>query len=104
MFLDELPKFEEAEASKLVTAALGHKFPLEKWGTGFCFKYNLQMSTFDDDKLTRLVVLAHLTGIRVEIAPHSKTNFRVSLFKRAGRLEHPGMERLVALARRLGPE
>ena len=61
-------------------------------------------ATFDNNQLTRLVVMAHDRCIRAELSPRSGRSMTLTLHKRAGRdgrmfERHPTMEVAVAAAR-----
>jgi hypothetical protein len=67
--------------------------------------YQRAWSTFDMDRLTRLVILAHDRMIRVSIVPSAPRRVGIEMWKRhtrEGRMSkrHPTMEQAIATHRR----
>lgn len=71
---------------------------IEPWGDGVRVRLRMSLSTFDTDRLTRLVKAAHQHRCRVEIGPHSFHHIEITVHPRSetGELysRHPGMEAL----------
>ena len=79
---------------------------LHKWGTGI--RLNTRnvdsFATFDFDRLTRAVVMAHDRMIRLEICPSGPGMLGITLFKRharEGRMHqrHPTIEEAISVIR-----
>jgi len=58
------------------------KYKVESFGCGWSVTDNIPMGTYDFDRLTKLVVMAHDRCIRAEILPFGGRQFKVTLFKR----------------------
>lgn len=52
------------------------------FGQGLAIHHTGDLATFDNDALTRLVLIAHRDAVRVEIQPASPTRIRIAAFKR----------------------
>lgn len=95
--LDTLCSIERAHnlAPYLMGETNEEKFVFNQW-SGLSVKFGGLISTFDDDKLTRLVLAAHENAVRVEIAPHGPTSFQIALSprERKGSMfeRHPSIE------------
>jgi hypothetical protein len=95
--MDEILKrpFEE-RAEQLLTQAIAplYRFPgkIIKQTTRYwevSIQFGRDLSTYDNDHLTALVVLSHNLGVRVEITPYSNRSLRIMLHprnQRTGRL------------------
>lgn len=60
-----------------------HHLPkVKEFGTGVCINYSGDLSTFDFDRLTRLVLLAHRDAVRIEIASSGPRLVRIIAHKR----------------------
>lgn len=70
------------------------------WGDGIAMEWMGDLSTFDTDLLTNLVVIAHRDRIRVEIVPSSPRSVKIVMHRRAGAghlfERHPGLSDLAA--------
>ncbi len=53
-----------------------------RYGRGWCVNDYIPMATYDFDRLTKLVVMAHDRCIRAEIYPSSGGKFKVAIWKR----------------------
>lgn len=79
-----------------------HNIPWTKkrlvpWGDGWSCNIHRNLSTYDNDSLTRLVVLCHDACIRLEISPSGPGLLRLSFWQRDGRdgrlyARHPTLE------------
>ena len=75
---------------------------IHEWGKGYSINYNPQnLSTFDFDGLTRLVLMSHRDCIRSEISGSGPRMIRLSIWKRTereGRFfeKHPTIETAIA--------
>lgn len=84
-----------------------HHFPkggVKAWGEGFCVVHDQgDLATYDWDKLTRLVLMAHDQCIRVSIFPNAFKSLRIAIWKREreGGLSkrHPTIEEAIELYR-----
>lgn len=61
------------------------------------------LSTFDDDKLTRIVVASHAYGLRAEISNHGMRGLKILLHNRKSRTgrmweRHPTMDEVVKVS------
>ena len=72
------------------------------FGTGICINHFGDLSTYDWNKLTRLVLLAHRDFIRVEIASSGPRMVKICAHRRAARVEgdkqwqrHPSLDDLI---------
>ena len=78
---------------------------IEPWGFGIRhIVNNPQLATFDFNRLTRLVLLAHEMCIRAEINPHAFKYLSIALHKRHRRNgsifeRHPTIEEAIMLER-----
>lgn len=75
-------------------------------GQGIKINYRGHLATFDNNTLTRLVVLAHDRCVRVEIAPAGPSCVAIKLHARRCRegdsmVRHPTMEKAVELLSRV---
>ncbi len=76
------------------------------FGGGICINYSGDLSTFDFDALTSLVLLAHKYAVRIEIASSGPRLVRIIAHRRAhgNRKEmrvyqyHPGLNDLIGRA------
>ena len=81
-----------------------HHFPakMKPYGEGWSMSHYGSMATFDDNELTRLVLMAHSHCIRVEVAQGGPDRLRISIWKRGreGRMyeRHPTIEQVLAEA------
>lgn len=81
-----------------------HLPPVHPFGEGICINYYGDLSTFDFDRLTRLVLVAHRFSVRIEIASSGPGMVKIiahrrSLEKQAGRSRwHPDLNCLKILA------
>ena len=76
-----------------------HHLPkVHEFGVGICINYSGDLSTFDFDRLTRLVLIAHKHYIRIEIASSGPRLVRIIAHrrKRDGNIynRHPGLDEL----------
>jgi hypothetical protein len=75
-----------------------HHFPgeLKEWGNGWIIRAQNNLSTYDFNHLTRLVVMAHDKAIRVEIVPKGMNIIYIAIHKRSREGDyyerHPTME------------
>lgn len=78
-----------------------HHLPkVHEFGTGVCINYFGDLSTFDYDRLTSLVLLAHRDAVRVEISHSGPRRVRIICHRRRhgeGRMceRHPSLQDLV---------
>jgi len=74
---------------------------IHKWGSGYSINYNPgDLSTFDFDGLTSLVLMAHRDCIRADISGSGPGMVRLSIWKRdkrEGRMyeKHPTIEQAI---------
>lgn len=77
------------------------------FGNGFSVNHIGDLSTFDFDKLTRLVFLAHDRCIRVEVSNSGPRMVKISIWKRQreGSMwqRHPTMEQALEQWRKCNP-
>lgn len=77
-----------------------HLPPVKEWGDGIAITYRGDLSTFDFDRLTSLVLLAHLHCVRISIGAASPREVRIIVHRRKpeGNLmqRHPSLEELKA--------
>lgn len=79
----------------------GGRHRIRKWGTGYCINYHPNdLSTFDFDGLTRLVLMSHRDCIRSEISGSGPGMIKLAIWKRKGREgryfeKHPSIETAV---------
>jgi len=60
-----------------------HHLPkIHKWGAGICINYSGDLATFDFDRLTRLVLLAHRDHVRIEIGQSGPCRVRIMAHRR----------------------
>ena len=61
-----------------------HHFPakLKPYGEGWAMSHFGSLATFDDDGLTRLVLLAHDRCIRVQVEQGGPNRLRIAIWKR----------------------
>lgn len=79
-----------------------HHLPkVHEFGTGVCVNYRGDLSTYDWDRLTRLVLLAHSYSVRIEIAASGPGMVKVIAHRRVPKAEgqkmwqgHPTLENL----------
>jgi hypothetical protein len=79
--------------------------PIKPFGRGIAASpWSDRFSTFDSDRLTRLVFLAHDRAIRVEVKSSSPYRIKLVLFKRGrdGGISnrHPTLEQAIEVHRR----
>lgn len=61
-----------------------HHLPkVYEWGDGVCINWGQGLSTYDFDRLTRLVLLAHRYAIRVDIGSSGPGMVRIICHRRA---------------------
>lgn len=80
-----------------------HHFPrggVKDWGTGWCVNHDQgDLATYDFDRLTKLVIMAHDKCIRVSVQPHQFKTLRIAIWKRAREgglsLRHPTLEQAI---------
>jgi hypothetical protein len=81
-----LPVFPLEEAVAFFATIYGgeHNIPgkLKEWGLGWKLSHPGELATFDSDKLTALVLLAHDRAIRVSIMQGGPRRLAIVLFKR----------------------
>ena len=76
---------------------------IKEFGMGYCVNYRPgNLSTFDFDGLTRLVLMAHRDMIRVEICPSGPGMVKLAIWKRKKREgdqfeRHPTIEQAISL-------
>ena len=107
------PELTKEEAIDFFAELYGgkHHIPrggVKDFGCGFSVNHYGDLSTFDFDKLTRLVFLAHDRCIRVEVSNSGPRMVKISIWKRHGRegdmwYRHPTIEQALALWRRYHP-
>lgn len=79
-----------------------HHLPkVHEFGTGVCINYAGDLSTYDHDRLTRLVLLAHKYSVRIEIGSSGPGMVKVIAHRRIPKEEgqrfwqgHPTLEHL----------
>lgn len=84
-----------------------HHFPrsgIKEWGYGYCVHHDQgDLSTYDFNRLTKLVLMAHDDCIRVAIQPHAFKTVRISIWqrKREGAMSerHPTLEQAIEMFR-----
>jgi hypothetical protein len=93
-----------------VMGGFHHCHEIREYGAGVATSfYGGNLATFDSDRLTRLVFLAHDRCVRVEMAASSPGRVRVALHHRGGRREgaiherHPTLEQALEMHRRYYP-
>lgn len=80
-----------------------HHFPsdIKPFGEGWSMSHMGDLSTYDGDELTRLVLLAHEKCIRVEIDSGGPRRVRISIWKReregAMHTRHPTIDQVLAV-------
>jgi hypothetical protein len=92
-------------------AVLGgrHHVPtLKEWGFGWCITLYGHMSTYDSDRLTALVMLAHDRAMRVEISACNMQYIRLAVHQRSHAADrfysrHPTLEQATAEWRKRNP-
>ena len=80
-----------------------HHLPIvHEYGSGICINYVGSISTFDCDRLTRLVLLAHSRFVRIEISPSGPNRIKIIAHRRKSREEgdrihqyHPSIQNLI---------
>lgn len=56
---------------------------VKDWGDGWCVHHDQgDLATFDSDRLTMLVLMAHDKCIRVSVQPHAFKTLRIAIWKR----------------------
>lgn len=82
--MSEYTESQEACIALLEDFAGGrHHLPkIKEFGRGVCVNYRGDLSTFDSDKLTRLVILAHKRAIRIEIGSSGPGMVKIIAHKR----------------------
>lgn len=88
-----------------------HRIPrggVKEWGIGWCVSTWADLSTFDADKLTRLVFLAHDRCVRVEVTHSGPRMVRICIWQRDTREgsiteRHPTIEQALATWRERHP-
>ena len=79
---------------------------IKEFGTGYCINYHPgNLSTFDFDGLTRLVLMSHRDCIRAEICPSGPGMVKLAIWKRKkreGRMfeKHPTIEEALKMFNR----
>ena len=81
---------------------------VKEWGIGWCVSTWADLSTFDADKLTRLVFLAHDYCVRAEVTHSGPRMVRICIWQRDTREgsiaeRHPTLEQAVAAWRERNP-
>jgi len=76
-----------------------HHLPkVYEWGMGICISVHGDLSTFDWDRLTYLVLIAHRYRIRIEIGSSGPRTVRVIAHRRKAEgsqsVRHPGLSDL----------
>jgi len=79
-----------------------HHLPnVYEWGCGICISVPSGMSTFDWDRLTYLLLIAHRYRIRIEIGSSGPRAIKIIAHRRKAEgtlsVRHPGLEDLRAL-------
>lgn len=79
---------------------------VKELGTGISYNTTASFSTFDSNKLTRLVLLSHQQCIRASIIPSGFGYIKISLFKRhlrEGQMHerHPDLNGLIEMCNTL---
>lgn len=102
---------DQAECYRLLCDVFGgehHVEQIKEWGYGIMCPHYGDLSTFDFDVLTRLVVLAHDRCVRVGVIPYRPRELAITLHKRTRdggvSRRHPTLEQAVATVRRNGDE
>ena len=86
-----------------------HHLPkVHEFGTGVCINFYGDLSTYDFNRLTRLVLLAHRDAVRVEIASSGPRMVRIIAHKRSHggdrvHNRHPSLADLIAEIERMLP-
>lgn len=78
------------------------------WGDGWCVNHTGELSTFDFNKLTRLVFLAHDRCVRVSIQSSGPGMVRICIWQREKRTgsifeSHPAIETALEDWRKIHP-
>jgi hypothetical protein len=81
---------------------------VKEFGLGWCVNHYGDLSTFDFDRLTRLVFLAHDRCVRVEIRSSGPRMVKLCIWKRSGRTgeiwsRHPTIETALDMWRKYHP-
>jgi hypothetical protein len=80
-------KMEESEAKAFFSEFYRgeHHFPskIKPFGEGWAISHFGPLSSFDDDGLTRLVILAHEKCVRVQVEQGGPNRLRIEIWKRA---------------------
>lgn len=80
---------------------------VQEWGNGWCVNYYGDLSTYDFDKLTRLVFLAHDRCVRAEVTHSGPRMVRICIWQRErqGNIaeRHPTIEEALARWRERHP-
>ena len=76
-----------------------HHLPkVYEWGLGICISVHGDLSTFDWDRLTYLVLIAHRYHIRIEIGSSGPRAVRIIAHRRKSEgtlsVRHPGLSEL----------
>jgi len=87
-----------------------HHLPhVHVFGTGVCINFLGDLSTFDWNRLTRLVLLAHRDAVRIEMASSGPRMVKIIAHQRAhkpdGRIyeRHPSLTDLIAEIEKMLP-
>lgn len=80
-----------------------HHFPkggVKEFGYGWCVNHDQgDLATYDYDKLTKLVIMAHDQCVRVSVMPHAFKTLRISIWKREREggmsQRHPTLEQAI---------
>lgn len=83
----ELPVFTEDQKKCIAMLAEwsggAHHLPrVHPWGVGVCINHSGDLSTYDFNRLTELVVLSHRDAIRIEIRSSGPRLVRIIAHKR----------------------
>ena len=80
-----------------------HRLPkVKEWGSGVCVNFYGDLSTYDWNRLTTLVLLAHRDFVRIEIASSGPRMVRVIAHRRGPKKDgdavherHPSLDDLI---------
>lgn len=89
-----------------------HHLPdVKEFGTGICINFYGDLSTYDWNRLTTLVLLAHRDFVRIEIASSSPRMVKVIAHRRKPRVEgdkqwerHPSLDDLIGMIGKMKSE
>jgi len=84
-----------------------HLTGVKEFGDGVCISHYGDLSTYDFNHLTQLVLMAHARFIRVEVMQGGPRSVKIAAWKRQPRQDgdrqhqrHPGIEELIEEAKK----